>query len=309
MSSQYPPKSSLLIYKKGEALDIASTKNSVTSLLSSHDGTEVIHHWLKKGTRWGMSPEEDGSNTLESIYILSGKVKVHTLNEDAYLEHGDFLAGQPVSEHLVITAIEDANFLYVSSKPVFHFYSSETKNLEKLAIYIEEKDGYTAEHCLRIRKLSMMVGEKLGLNSESLLKLNFGAFLHDIGKTEIPEPILLKPSSLDADEWVIMKEHTRYGADILRSTKIAHFTLAAEVVEQHHERYDGSGYPRGLRGNEITIEAAIVGVVDSFDAMTSGRVYSKARPKADALAEIKQLRGIKYHPEVVDCFLSIVEEI
>ena len=309
MSSQHPPKSSLLIYKKGEALDTASTKSSVTSLMSSHDGTEVIHHWLKKGTRWGMTPNEDGSSSLEAVYIISGKIKVHTLEYDSFLEQGDYLSCQPVSEYLVLTALEDAEFLYISSEPIYHFYSSDTKNLENLAVEIEEKDGYTSEHCSRIRKLSMLVGETFGLNSESLMKLNFGAFLHDIGKTEVPESILLKPSSLTEEEWVIMREHTRYGADILRSTKIAHFNLAAEVVEQHHERYDGSGYPKGLKKDEICIEAAIVGVTDSFDAMTSERIYSTARPKAEALAEIKQLRGIKYHPEVVDCFVSIVEEV
>ena len=309
MSSQHLPKSSLLIFKKGEALDTASTKSSVTSLMSSHDGTEVIYHCLKKGSRWGMSPNEDGTSTLEAVYIISGKIKVHTLNEDSFLEQGDYLSCQPVSEFLILTAIEDAEFLYISSEPIFHFYSSDTKNLENLAIEIEKKDGYTSEHCSRIRKLSMLVGEEFGLNSESLMKLNFGAFLHDIGKTEVPESILLKPSRLNDDEWAIMKDHTKFGAAILRKTNIAHMVIAAEVVEQHHERYDGSGYPQGLKEDDICVEAAIVGLVDSFDAMTSERIYSKARSKENALTEIKQLRGVKYHPDVVDCFLSIVEEI
>ncbi|AOM81702.1 HD-GYP domain-containing protein [Salisediminibacterium beveridgei] len=306
MSSQRSSKTFLQL-KYGEALDTAATKKSITSLLSSHDGTEVIHHCLKEGARWGMSPDSEEPNTLEAVYILSGKLKLHRPNEGSFLEAGDFLAGQPVSEFIVLTALEDSEFLYITSNPVFHYYSSDTRNLEMLAIEIEKKDGYTADHCFRIKELSMLVGEKMELNSESLQKLHFGALLHDIGKTEVPESILLKPAKLDEEEWTIMKEHTRYGATILRKTNITHFILAAEVVEQHHERYDGSGYPKGLRRDEICLEAAIVGLVDSYDAMTSERIYSKARSKESALTEIKQLRGIKYHPEVVDYFLSVIE--
>lgn len=308
MKNHKSSKLPLLILKKGEALDIAATKNSVTSLLSSHDGTEVIHHWLKQGARWGMSPDDEQSSTLEAIYIGSGKLKLHRSHTDLFLEQGDFLAGQPVKEHLVLTAMEDSEFIYISSEPIFHHYSNATNNLEALAIEIEKTDGYTAEHCTRIKDLSMLVGEHIGLNSESLQKLHFGALLHDIGKTEIPESILMKPSNLSDDESSIMKNHTKFGADILKQTNIAHFILAAEVVEQHHERYDGSGYPKGLKEDQICIEAAIVSVVDSYDAMTSERAYNNTRTEISALNEIKQLRGIKYHPDVVDSFLSIFKK-
>lgn len=308
MSSQKSSKSPLFILKKGEAIETTKTKKASTSLLGSHDGTEIIHHHLKTSARWGMTPENDLSSILESIYILSGKMTMHTNSADTILQQGDFIACQPVSEHLVFTALEDTEFLYVSSQPMYHHYSSATKKMEYLAIEIEKKDGYTAEHCSRIKDLSMMVGDKMGLNSESLQKLHFGALLHDIGKTEVPESILLKPGKLTNDEWEVMKKHTQFGSDILRKTNIPHLILAAEVVEQHHERYDGRGYPYALEKDQICLEAAIVGLVDSFDAITSDRVYQKGRSKESALTEISNLRGYQYHPEVVDTFLSIITD-
>ncbi|ADH98372.1 HD-GYP domain-containing protein [Salisediminibacterium selenitireducens] len=298
---------SLQILKSGLALERASSKHSVVSLLHAFDGTEVIHHRLDKGSRWGISPDEEETERLEAVYILSGKLKMKRSTEETTLLNGDFLSGTPINEYLVLTALEESAFLYITSKPVFHYYSHDTRNFEELAIKIEQKDGYTADHCSRIKDLAMLVGDKMGLHSESLMKLHFGALLHDIGKTQVPEEILLKPSKLTEEEWAIMKLHTSYGAEMLRETCISHFLLAAEVVEQHHERYDGSGYPRGLKKEEISLEAAIVGLVDSYDAITSERVYQHARSHESALNELRGLRGIKYQPDVVDAFTDVIE--
>ena len=289
------------------ALERASLKHSVSSLLHACDGTEVIHHHLDKGARWGISPDEDDTRRLEGVYVLSGKLKMKRVSEESILENGDFLSGTPINEFLVLTALEDSAFLYMSSQPVFHSYSHDTRHFEELAIKIEQKDGYTADHCSRIKDLAMLVGDKMGLHSESLMKLHFGALLHDIGKTQVPEDVLLKPSKLTEEEWAMMKQHTTYGAEMLRETCISHFLIAAEVVEQHHERYDGSGYPTGLKKEAISLEAAIVGLVDSYDAITSERVYQHARSHESAIEELKQLRGIKYHPDVVDAFTEVIE--
>ncbi|MCE7792792.1 HD domain-containing protein [Salipaludibacillus sp. CUR1] len=306
MSFEKPSKPSLLIHKKGEAIETVSTKKSITSLLTSHDGTEVIYHELKEGSRWGMAPAK-GWDALEGVYVLSGKMNIHKSEEDIIVETGDFISAHPVQEHLVMTALENTKFIYICSQPVFHHYSKATKELEILAVNIEQKDGYTADHCERIKSLSMKVGEKLGLKSENLLKLHFGALLHDIGKVKIPESVLLKPGQLSEDEWKMMKKHTFFGAEILRETGIPHLISAAEVVEQHHERFDGSGYPKGLKKDQIIVEAAIVGLVDSYDAMTTDRVYQKGRSKEEALAEIKDFRGVLYHPRIVDTFLSVID--
>ena len=298
---------SLKILKSGLALERASLKHSVASLLQAFDGTEVIHHHLDKGARWGISPDEEDTERLEGVYVLSGQLKMKRLTEESILSSGDFLSGTPVNEYLVLTALEEATFLYISSKPVFHYYSHDTRHFEELAVKIEQKDGYTADHCLRIKDLAMLVGDKMGLHSESMMKLHFGALLHDIGKTQVPEEILLKPARLTDEEWAIMKLHTSYGAEMLRETRISHFLLAAEVVEQHHERYNGSGYPHGLKEEAISLEAAIVGLVDSYDAITNDRVYQHARSHESALKELRELRGIKYHPDVFDAFAEVIE--
>ena len=226
-------------------------------------------------------------------------------DESKVLTEGDSFSAYPVDNHYLFIAEEETNFIYVTSRPVFHHYSKISKELMDLAIAIEEKDGYTAEHCHRITKLSMLVGEKMGLSKGEIIDLNFGSFLHDIGKTKIPISILRKPAKLTNFEWIEMKKHPIYGYEILRNTGISHFVSAAKIIEQHHERFDGSGYPYQLKGEEILIGAAIVAVVDSYDAMTTDRVYQTARTKVEALAEIKRCKGTLYHPDVVDIFLSL----
>lgn len=300
-------KHSLSILKNGQSIDQISTNKVDTSLLASYDGAEVIHHTLKKGARWGLAPN-DSQAPLEAVYILSGKLLLKTEHSSFFLEKHDFVSGTPVEEHIVFRAEEDTTFLYITSEPVYHHYSHSTKELTELAVSIEKKDGYTSKHCLRIKDLSMQVGEKIGLNAKQLQVLNFGSLLHDIGKLKIPTSILAKPEKLTEQEWETMKLHPVYGADILRKEKSKDLIEAADIVEQHHERYNGSGYPKGLKESEIIVEASIVGLVDSYDAMTSDRVYQKKLTIEQAINEIKKMKGILYHPDVVDAFIAVMEE-
>ena len=113
--------------------------------------------------------------------------------------------------------------------------------MEELAISIEEKDGYTHDHCSRITKMSMLVGKAMGLNSKQMLRLNLASFFHDIGKVKVPLEILQKPGKLTEEEWEIMKQHPTYGREILEETRIPTLASAGKVVEQHHERYDRKG--------------------------------------------------------------------
>lgn len=178
-----------------------------------------------------------------------------------------------------------------------------------MVISIEEKDGYTSDHCDRITKMSMLMADALDLNSRQILKLNLAAFLHDIGKVKVPVEILQKPGKLTSDEWDLMKQHSTFGREILQETGLPSLIEAGEVVEQHHERFDGTGYPKGLKGDEIAIEAAIISVVDSFDAMTTDRVYQKGRSVLEAIDELIQNRGTMYNPEIVDTFIKIKEKL
>jgi HD-GYP domain-containing protein (c-di-GMP phosphodiesterase class II) len=289
---------------KNNSIEKVLMKNIELSLIASGDGTEVIHHKLYAGARWAMVPADDWT-ALEHITILSGKLIYNSPNGELILETGDSINACPVKEHAIFTAETEVEFLYVTSQPQFHYYSNSVKDMMDLAISVEKKDGYTSEHCDRIKELSMAVGEAMGLSSDELYILNIAAFLHDIGKVKVPDEILNKPSKLTDEEFEIMKKHTSWGKETLEATNLVDLIKAGEIVEQHHERFDGKGYPHQLKEEQIRIEAAIITVVDAFDAMTSDRVYRKGLDVEIALQELQLHKGTMFHPKVVDAFLSI----
>ncbi|NMB44882.1 MAG: HD-GYP domain-containing protein [Firmicutes bacterium] len=170
---------------------------------------------------------------------------------------------------------------------------------------IRRHDDYTFGHCVNVCVLSVMMGIALELDDLTLRELAMGAILHDVGKIRIPDQILLKPTRLTPAEWDEMKQHTRYGFDVLRECP-GLSTRAAHVAYQHHERVNGCGYPRGLADSGIHLFARIVAVADTYDAMTSDRIYRKGVSPFEALQEIKRLRSRYLDDGVVGVFLSSV---
>lgn len=298
-----------MILQNGEALEIIQMGDKEMKLIfSSPSGTEMIHHTIPKGAQWSLMPEE-GWTATESVYILSGKLLLKLPNQEEHvLQKGDSVTYSPVDNIYAFTALEDSEFIYTSTQPIFHVYSRRTRELSEMSISIEQKDGYTRDHCGRIRDLSLEVGKRLNLSSDEMFILYFGSFFHDLGKIMIPESILFKPTKLTEKEYEAIKLHTVYGGAILRETRFPYLIKAAEIVEQHHERYNGSGYPIGLQKDEIHPGAAIVAVVDSYDAMTTNRIYQKARSPQVALEEINRCSGTLYDPKVVDAFLNYMNE-
>lgn len=272
-------------------------------LLASHDGTEVIEHIMSPGTRWALSPAE-GWEALEYFRVLEGWLHWDRPGGVVVLGPNSDFTACPVAEEYLFRAESRVRLLYVSSRPVFHTFSAELQEMMHLAVAVETKDGYTADHCRRITDLSMALGRKLGLSPGRLLVLNYGAFLHDIGKVGVPDHILGKPGALSEAEWQIMKRHTVIGRDMVAKTFMHE---AAPIIEQHHERLDGSGYPHGLSGDEILLEAQIVAVVDSYDAITSDRVYRPARSPAEGWAELQRGAGRLYRPDVVQAFGELLQ--
>lgn len=290
-------------------IETVQLKGLQVSLVASSHTTEIIHHRLEHGANWALGPE-DGWNALEYFIVLKGELK--TFPEDIGLKSlkpGDSFHRYPVKAHYTFQAVGTTEFLYVSSQPIFYQYSRTVTELHEMVRAIEAKDGYTMNHCTRITKLSMILGESFGLEPEQILRLNLGSFFHDIGKIKIPDHILKKPGKLTADEWEIMKKHPTYGRVLLEESSIPIVGSAGIVVEQHHERYDGKGYPHGLAGDEITLEASIISVVDSYDAMTTDRIYQDRRTPEYAFNELLQCRGTMYHPDVVDKFIELKETI
>ncbi len=182
---------------------------------------------------------------------------------------------------------------------------SHSATLEALGSAIDLRDGPTAGHSRRVLLYSVKIAEAIGGMEDQLKTLGMGAWLHDIGKLAIPDGILLKPGALNEQEREIMQRHVALGYDLVKG--IPFLADAAEIILAHHERHDGSGYPRGLRGKDIPMFARIFAVADSFDAMTSGRPYRSALPVQTARRVIDAGRGKLFDPEIVDAFFAVGE--
>jgi putative nucleotidyltransferase with HDIG domain len=175
--------------------------------------------------------------------------------------------------------------------------------LEAMGDALDLRDEETEGHSKRVTGYTIAIARAMGINADDLKVIARGAFLHDIGKIAIPDAILLKPGKLDADEMSIMREHCGRGYEMVR--KIPFLRDAAEIVYAHQERFDGKGYPRGLRGNEIPLGARIFAIADTLDAMTSDRPYRKGTSFAVAREEIARCSGGQFDPSIVDVFLDI----
>jgi len=184
-------------------------------------------------------------------------------------------------------------------------YTNYRATLRALAGALEARDVETRGHSNRVVAYSLRLAKELGLAHNELIALEQGALLHDIGKIGVRDSILLKRGPLTTDEWTEMREHIRHGMRIIDG--IDFLSGARPVVSQHHEKYDGSGYPNGLRGNAIHIQARIFAVADAFDAITSDRPYRNSQPYLTARAEIVANIGIHFDPKVVKAFLDISE--
>jgi response regulator RpfG family c-di-GMP phosphodiesterase len=184
-------------------------------------------------------------------------------------------------------------------------YQNYRATLRALAGALEARDVETAGHSDRVVAYSLRLGRELGLSHKDLIALEQGALLHDIGKIGVRDSILLKTGALTVSEWEEMREHIAHGLRIING--IDFLRGASPVVAEHHEKYDGSGYPCGLRGEGIHINARIFAVADAFDAITSDRPYRASAPYGDARRELVSASGTHFDPVVVDTFLAVPE--
>jgi len=180
------------------------------------------------------------------------------------------------------------------------------KSIQSLALTIDAKDHYTAGHSERVTQFVVAICEEMEMEEEATENLKDISLLHDIGKISVSESILNKPDKLTDEEYAVMKKHSQAGYDIVKQMS---FLKEPETILYHHERYDGKGYPEGLKGEEIPFGARIIAVADAYDAMTTTRPYRKALPHHVAMEELERFRGIQFDPQVVDAFRQALPKI
>jgi diguanylate cyclase (GGDEF)-like protein/putative nucleotidyltransferase with HDIG domain len=200
--------------------------------------------------------------------------------------------------NLVATAFENAEAL----TRMRELYLASVR---ALAAAVDARDPYTRSHSARVAALSRGIAEEMQLSADQVRRIQLGALLHDIGKIGVPDAILNKPGSLTPDEWVIMRSHSMLGASIVNAVEPLRDLVP--IVRMHHERYDGAGYPDGLGGDLVPIEAYVVAAADAFEVIVSRRSYKPAQTVEFACAELLRCRGTQFHPAVVDAFLGLIE--
>lgn len=171
---------------------------------------------------------------------------------------------------------------------------------------LEFKDKETEGHSARVTEMTVRLGRAAGLRDEELVHLRRGAFLHDIGKMGIPDSILSKPGALDEEEWAQMRRHVEYGGNLL--AEIEFLRPALEIPRYHHERWDGSGYPEGLKGEKIPLAGRLFAIVDVWDALMHARPYRPAWPEEQVRAYLQEQAGIQFDPKLVAVFLKVLDE-
>ncbi len=209
------------------------------------------------------------------------------------------------------------NMLRSSSDHLTELVSEYSRSLDesrreiiaRLVRAAEFRDNETGLHVVRMSHYAMLIAREMGLPDEQVSTILQASPMHDVGKIAIPDRVLLKPGKLDPEEWRIMQSHTVHGARILEGHSSPLMQAAAEIALCHHERWDGTGYPNGLVGEEIPLNARIVAVADIYDALTSERPYKEAWSRERALAEIRRIAGRHLDPQAVEAFLRCQEDV
>ncbi|MBF0204217.1 MAG: response regulator [Desulfamplus sp.] len=302
--------------------------NPINKKLSGESTREELSGESTREELSGDSTREElsGDSTREK---LSGKSTREKLSGESTRKKfsGDTIKRKQIKEDPVINdfAIYPFRFNYIRGAVIRVDDVTErvkqeeviAQNKKKLAIDTihrltwasEYKDKDTGIHIQRISNYSTAIARKLGINKNSVESLSYAAPMHDIGKIGIPDHILLKQGKLDAEEWEIMRSHTEIGAKILKGSKSGFIRLGELIALTHHEKWDGSGYPMGLKGKQIPLLSRIVAVADVFDSLTTKRPYKEAFSLEKAYQIIKEGRGTHFDPDVVDAFFEISDEI
>ncbi|MFD1019739.1 HD-GYP domain-containing protein [Thalassobacillus hwangdonensis] len=292
------------IGKKGSALERVKYDHNDISLLTYGDGIEVLSQTINKGRLFYVYPS-DNHEILEFYFLVSGRIICDMNDGKVTLGPGDYFTIRGIEEPIHFEVVEDVTFLCVNTEQQFMHISKGISDLMDIVKQVERKDRYTFQHSDRVANYAVKIAKKLKLRKESLVNLTNASLLHDIGKIHTPEEVLNKPGRLTEEEFDLIKKHPGDGAKMIKES---YYQELVPIIEQHHERLNGSGYPNGLKGDDIVLEARIIAVSDTFDAMTEDRSYRKAFTKEYALNEIKSMARSHYDPTVVEAFEVVLNE-
>lgn len=272
-------------------------------------------------------PKMDGVQLLEKIkmsydadvIVMTGFAGEHTYEEILGYGAADFIDKSTGAKELVvrlervsrerIARARQADMNRALAIAHQELQSAYLDTINRLVLAAEYKDEDTADHIIRMSRYCELLANKYGMASREVKNIRFAAPMHDIGKIGIPDHILMKPGKLTRDEFETMKSHTTIGASILKNSQSEVLQLAETIALFHHEKWDGSGYPRGLSGQAIPIAGRIVGLVDVFDALTTRRPYKKPYPVDVACEIIEKERGRHFDPSITDIFLANMDAV
>ena len=291
--------------KVDDAWNVDYVEDGKTLTIKPHTDIDLVN----------ISPKEN--NSFGFIFILKNKITEGDFSDFTYSLNGTMnrkFISYPVFWVFVVLVIT-----YIAAVVSFTIISVREKNFEKFkeqsysiisqsmntfASFIDTKDPYTRDHSARVSYYSVKIARKLGLDDEYVRNIAYISLMHDCGKLLIPDEILTKPAKLTIDEYSIMKQHTTYGGKALEN--LTAIKDMQDGAMYHHERYDGNGYPKGLKGEEIPLCARIIGVADALDAMSSDRCYRARLSKEKILSELEECSGKQFDPKIAALVVEMI---
>jgi len=273
------------ISRSGDSLVEVGQSTNLYKLLVEHDNVNIMLNRIAANSVVWITPGED-HRYLEFYMLLKGSISLTRKGSTQELKAGDSFYFVELDEDISITPHEDIELLCVTSKPVFGEFIDFINDLNDLNGQIERKDHYTFGHCRRVMRFAEVIGKHMQLSTDDQHNMLLAALYHDVGKCYLSSEILNKPGFLTDTEYAAVRRHPADSAKLLKGRFADD---VARIARSHHERLDGSGYPDGVRAEQLDLPSRILAAVDAFDAMTSDRIYRKGMPVQKAIDELSTL--------------------
>ena len=250
---------------------------------------------------------KEGIRTYHAVPLLvKGEIKgvIEVMHRTHFIADDDWLSLLNSLATQTAIAIDDSEMFLGLQRSNINLIQAYDKTIEGWSHALDLRDKETEGHTQRVTEITVKLARSAGMNEDELIHVRRGALLHDIGKMGVPDSILLKPDKLTDEEWVLMRKHPTFAFDLM--SPIAYLHSALDIPYSHHEKWDGSGYPRGLKGENIPLSARLFAVVDVYDALTSDRPYRKAWNQKKVLAHIREQSGTHFDPRAVELFMKLI---